>query len=328
MGNNQPTIIEAIDSHTGGEPTRLIVSGAPEPQGATMIERRDWLAREADWMRSASVCEPRGHDAMVGALLCEPVEPTCVAGIIFFNNVGYLNGCIHGTIGVAATLVHMGRIGPGLHRLDTPAGVVSVTVSDGGRVTVRNVRSYRHRENVSVEVPGYGSVVGDIAWGGNWFFLIQAPDDVEVSFGRIEELTQFTWAVRKALEAAGITGANGMEIDHVEVFGPPADAATADSRNFVLCPGKAYDRSPCGTGTSAKLACLRASGKLSPGQTWRQAGILDTVFEGSVEPAPEGGVIPTVRGSAHVTAEVKLIIDHNAPFAHGIQHGLCETNSN
>jgi 4-hydroxyproline epimerase len=318
MNPESPTRIKVIDSHTAGEPTRVVVAGASSPTGATMEEKRASFQRDMDWLRSASVCEPRGHDALVGALLCEPVNPGSVAGVIFFNNVGVLHGCLHGTMGVAVTLLHMGRIGPGEHRLDTSTGVVTFRVSPSGQVTVRNIRSYRWQSGVTVTVPGHGTVTGDIAWGGNWFFLTDVPAGLSLSLSSLEELTDHAWAVRQQLEANGVTGEDGGEIDHIELFGPPTDPARADSRNFVLCPGKAYDRSPCGTGTSAKLACLHAAGKLGTGQTWRQAGILDTVFEGSVEPAPEGGVFPTVTGSAFVTLEADLLIDPSTPFAFGI----------
>lgn len=314
--------IRFVDSHTAGEPTRLLVGGTPEPPGGTMAKKRVAFARELDWIRTASVCEPRGHEALVGALLCEPCAVDCAAGVIFFNNVGVLHGCLHGTMGVAATLLHLGRIQPGIHRIDTPTGVVTVTLAeDGATVTVGNVRSYRSASGVEVSVPGFGIVRGDIAWGGNWFFLTDAPSSLSVDIGRIELLTDFAWRTRLALTEAGVTGDDGGEIDHVEIFGPPSDPMFADSKNFVLCPGKAYDRSPCGTGTSAKLACLAASGKLVPGQTWRQAGILDSVFSGTVETAPTaegGGVFPRVTGSAYVTGSGELIVDPADPFAHGI----------
>ncbi len=309
--------IPVIDSHTAGEPTRVIVGGVREPEGESMLEKRASFARDLDWLRTASVCEPRGHEAMVGALLCAPVAADCVAGVIFFNNVGTLNGCLHGTMGLAVTLAHLGKIGPGSHRIDTVTGVVTITVGESGAVTVRNVPSYRYRDGVTVEVPGFGAVSGEIAWGGNWFFLTEAPAGVRVHLRDLEVLTEFSWSVKNALQAQGITGENGAVIDHVEVFGPPADPALADSKNFVMCPGKAYDRSPCGTGTSAKLACLHAAGKLAPGGRWRQSGILDSVFEGGVE-AVDKGVIPTVTGTAWITAEADLLIDPAAPFAFGI----------
>lgn len=313
--------LKVIDSHTGGEPTRVVVEGAPDLGGSTLslAQRREVLRRDHDWVRSAIANEPRAADFAVGALLCEPHEPDCVAGVIFFNNVGYLNMCIHGTIGLAVTLVHLGRIGVGEHRIDTPVGVVTAIVHDGHTVTVANVPSYRHAAEVKVEVPGHGAVTGDIAWGGNWFFLIDGFGPA-VRFGNIEALTGFTAAVREALATHGITGADGGEIDHIETFGPPLDPAAADSKNFVLCPGKAYDRSPCGTGTSAKLACLHARGRLAPGETWRQASILDTVFEGQVEeiPGQPGRVIPRVTGTAFVNGEVTVLFHANDPFAFGI----------
>jgi 4-hydroxyproline epimerase len=280
-----------------------------------MAERLERLRSEFDWLRSAAVNEPRGSDAIVGALLCESTDRECVADVIFFNNVGYLSMCGHGTIGLVVTLAYMGRIAPGTHRIETPAGVVTAHLSPRGEVTVKNVPSYRYRAGVTVNVPRYGVVTGDVAWGGNWFFLVQQHGR-ELSLSNLEELTEFTWAVRQALGAAGVTGMGGAEIDHVELFGP-ADRPDADSKNFVLCPGKAYDRSPCGTGTSAKAACLYADGKLAPGQRWRQESIVGSMFEVTV--AAEGDkVIPSITGTAFVTAEGDLILDERDPFRFGI----------
>ena len=310
--------LRVVDSHTGGEPTRVVIGGGPDFPGKTPQEIRERLERDSDWVRSACILEPRGHEAIVGAYLTEPTRVDCVAGVLFFNNVGYLNGCVHGTIGLAVTLAHLGRIGPGVHRIEAPTGVLSIEVTGSGQVTVQNVRSYRHKAAVPVEIPGFGVVHGDIAWGGNWFFLIEAGALIDVDFANLDALTQFTLSVREALETSGITGEDGGEIDHIEVFAPPAEPALADSKNFVLCPGGAYDRSPCGTGTSAKLACLHADGKLRPGETWRQAGILDTVFAGSIEEASEGGILPTIKGSAFITAESELLIDEADPFGVGI----------
>jgi len=308
--------IRVIDSHTAGEPTRVIVSGGPDLGCGTMEERLERLRREFDDVRSAVVNEPRGNDAMVGALLCEPGDPSCQAGVIFFNNVGYLNMCGHGTIGLMVTLAHLGRIQQGACRIDTVAGPVDARLNENGSVTVRNVPSYRCAARVPVEVAGIGTVTGDIAWGGNWFFLV-GDHGQALSLDRLEQLIDYTWRIRQALEAAGITGGDGREIDHIELFGPPT-VAGADSRNFVLCPGKAYDRSPCGTGTSAKLACLYADGKLRPGQTWRQEGIVGSVFEGTVS-VVDGKVIPEIAGFAYVNAEADLILDERDPFCHGIR---------
>ncbi|MBT9333257.1 4-hydroxyproline epimerase [Acidipila sp. 4G-K13] len=308
--------MEVVDSHTAGEPTRVVLGGGPDVGRGALRERLRRLAEQHDDFRSAVVNEPRGSDVIVGALLCEPFDPQCAAGVIFFNNVGYLGMCGHGTIGLMVTLAHLGRIAPGEHRIETPVGVVKATLHDGGRVTVENVASYRHRAGVVVDVPGYGAVKGDIAWGGNWFFLVEHPP-VTVSFAQVDALTEFSWMLRRALESNGITGAEGAVIDHIELFSP-SPAAGVDSRNFVLCPGKAYDRSPCGTGTSAKMACLHADGKLAPGAVWRQEGILGTVFEGTYA-LREGRVIPSVSGSAWVTAEARLILDPLDPFRTGIR---------
>jgi 4-hydroxyproline epimerase len=309
--------LHIIDSHTEGEPTRVVISGGPDLGDGPIAERARTLRDRHDWLRSAVCNEPRGYDAMVGALLCEPYEPDCCCGVIFFNNVSTIPMCIHGTLGLVVSLAHLGKITPGIHRIDTPVGVITAELRSDGSVEVVNVPSYRAAEAVDVEVPGWGTVTGDVAWGGNWFFLIddQGP---EVSFNNLDELTQFAWAVRQELEKAGITGDDGVEIDHIEVFGPPGNPVLADSRNFVLCPGKAYDRSPCGTGTSAKLACLHAAGKLKPGEAWRQAGILDTVFQASFDEMPDGRIIPRVSGRAWVNGQSIYHFNPADPFRHGI----------
>ncbi|MEJ6572052.1 MAG: proline racemase family protein [Akkermansiaceae bacterium] len=325
MSNSGHKHLHVIDSHTGGEPTRVVV-GLPDGivglDSGTLLERRELLAEKYDWIRSACINEPRGHDAMVGAILCKPVNPDCVTGVIFFNNVGYLNGCIHGTIGLTVTLAHMGEISVGKHRIETAVGEVVAELHEDGSVTVANVPSYRYQANVSVDVPSYGEVVGDIGWGGNWFFLVDVNDTdtdsaPEVIPENIAELTRFSAAISQALADQGITGADGAEIDHVEVFGLPTPGVS-DSRSFVLCPGLQYDRSPCGTGTSTKLACLFADGKLKEGDIWRQASILNTVFEGRVEAIDKNRVIPFVSGSAYVNGEATLIIQDTDPFKHGI----------
>ncbi len=309
--------LQVIDSHTEGEPTRVVVSGGPDLGNGTMAEKTRFLREEHDWLRSSVCNEPRGHEAMVGALLCEPHEPDCACGVIFFNNVSTLNMCIHGTIGLAVTLAHLGKIGLGGHRIDTPVGVVGVTLNDDGSVEVANVPSYRKAADVPVGVPGWGTVRGDIAWGGNWFYLIDGQGPA-VDIANLEALTNFTCLVREQLRQQGITGDHGMEIDHIEVFGPPNDPNLSDSRNFVLCPGKAYDRSPCGTGTSAKLACLHAAGKIKPGENWRQAGILDTIFLGSIEELTNGKIIPHITGRAWVNGESTYAFHPSDPFRHGI----------
>lgn len=312
--------IDIIDSHTGGEPTRLVVAGGPDLGGGTLAQRLDTFRAHFDDWRRAIVTEPRGSDVMVGALLCAPDDPGAAAGVIFFNNVGYLGMCGHGTIGLVASLAHAGRIAPGRHRIDTPVGPVDATLNANGSVSVRNVPAYRHRHAVSVNVPGHGTLRGDVAWGGNWFFLVsESEHGRELSPAHIGELTAFTGAIREALHAQGITGANGAYIDHIELFADSPHAGI-DSRNFVLCPGNAYDRSPCGTGTSAKLACLAADGLLAPGAVWRQESIIGSVFEGAY--AMDGDrLIPTITGYAHIMGEGRLVIDERDPFAWGIAAG-------
>ncbi|MBI3823472.1 MAG: 4-hydroxyproline epimerase [Planctomycetes bacterium] len=308
--------IQVVDSHTAGEPTRVVIAGGPDLGGGSLVQRRDRFRSEFDRFRSAVVNEPRGSDVMVGALLCPPVDPSCAAGVIFYNNVGYLGMCGHGMIGTAVTLGHLGRLEAGAHRIETPVGDVAVQFDGEQQVTVGNVPSYRHRKDVVVDVPGVGRMTGDIAWGGNWFFLVTTPDQ-SLDLANVEALTAFAWKIRQALAGQGVTGADGAEIDHVELFGPPRDPR-ASSRNFVLCPGKAYDRSPCGTGTSAKIACLIADGKLKPGEIWRQESIVDTCFDAWAT-LDGDRIVPHIRGTAHVTAEATLLLDDADPFQWGIR---------
>lgn len=309
--------MKLVDSHTGGEPTRIIVDGGPDLGTGPLSERAEKFRREHDAVRSSVCNEPRGHDAMVGGVLCEPHDRDCRFGVIFFNNVGTLPMCIHGTIGLVATLAHLGRIGPGEVGIDTPVGPVRASLDDSGKVTVVNVPSHRVAADLKLEVPGYGGVRGDVAWGGNWLFMVEEGGP-EVEKSNLPELTAFCTAVRRALHAAGITGDDGREVDHVEICGPPGDPAVADSRNFVFCPGGAYDRSPCGTGTSARIACLAADGRLAPGEVWRQAGILDSVFEGSYDWLDGERILPTIAGRAWITGESVYHFDESDPFRHGI----------
>lgn len=319
MATQQINRVRVIDSHTGGEPTRVVVSGGPDLGDGPLAERLARFKAEHDHFRSAVVNEPRGNDAVVGALLCAPEDPTCAAGVIFFNNVGYLGMCGHGTIGLMVTLAYLRRLEPGTHRIETPVGTVAATLDENNQVTVANVPSYRLAANVAVDVPGYGAVIGDIAWGGNWFYLVKSELGKEhaLTLDNLEALTDFTWRIRQALNEQGITGANGQEIDHIELFAP-SQLDGVDSKNFVLCPGKAYDRSPCGTGTSAKLACLYADGKLREGEVWRQESIVGSVFAGAVRVAGEQ-IYPTITGSAFVNADAELILDEHDPFCYGIR---------
>jgi 4-hydroxyproline epimerase len=306
--------ISIIDSHTGGEPTRLIIDGGPELGTGPLAERLARFRDNADHVRRAVVCEPRGSDVMVGALLCEPHAPDCVAGIIFFNNVGYLGMCGHGMMGVVASLAYLGRIAPGRHRIDTPVGVVEAELHADGSVSIDNVASYRSQRAVSVNVEGHGSVTGDVAWGGNWFFLV-GGHGLDLLADNVDALTGYCVAVREGLEAAGVTGEGGAQIDHIELYAPSRSGA--DCQNFVLCPGKAYDRSPCGTGTSAKLACLAADGELDEGELWRQESVIGSVFEASYRRDADA-IRPRIRGTAWVNAQATLIFNDADPFVWGI----------
>ena len=291
------------------------MSGGPAPPPGPVSERLEWFRRNCDSLRRALVNEPRGSEVVVGAVLFEPQDQNCDAAVIYFNNVGYLGMCVHGTIGLMVTLRYLGKIEPGEHRIETPVGIVTATLHDSTEVTVTNVSCYRLASNVPVEVPGHGKIHGDIAWGGNWFFLVH-DNPMELSLSKIDQLTDFAWAIRLALKQHGITGASGKEIDHIELYGP-SNIPGVHSKNFVLCPGKAYDRSPCGTGTSAKLACLYADGKLKPGEVWRQESIVGSVFEGMVR-ADNGRVWPSIKGSAFITSDANVIVDPRDPFRFGI----------
>ena len=307
--------IPYIDSHTGGEPTRVILAGGPELGVGPISERARLFRSRHDGFRAGVVEEPRGSDVFVGALLCDPVDPSHSAGVIFFNNVDTLGMCGHGTIGLVASLHHLGRIDPGPHRIETPVGVVTAELHRDGRVSVVNVPSWRHRSQVTVDVDEVGPVTGDVAWGGNWFFIAPSPSSAPLETAQVETLLGLTSRIRAALERDGITGAEGALIDHVEIYGP---SSIADARNFVLCPGLEWDRSPCGTGTSAKLACLAADGELDPGQTWRQESIVGSVFEASYRARPDGRIEPTITGTAYVMARGELLFDDEDPFREGL----------
>jgi 4-hydroxyproline epimerase len=313
-----PESIEVVDSHTEGEPTRVVVAGWPELEAATMEGRRAELASRFEPLWRAVVLEPRGHDAIVGALLTPPVTHGAVAGVVFFDNVGPLWMCGHGTIGVVRTLEHLGRIAPGRVRLDTPVGPVAAELAVDGLVTIENVPARCFARDVAVEVPGVGRVVGDVAYGGNWFFL--ADDGGErVSGDNLERLRTVTLAIQHALAAQGITGEAGAVVDHVILYGPPG-RADADSRNYVLCPGGAYDRSPCGTGTSARMASLHARGRLPAGKRYRQESITGSLFTGWLE-EKGGELLPRIQGRAFVTGKATLYFDPRDPFRHGLAPG-------
>jgi 4-hydroxyproline epimerase len=306
--------IDIIDSHTGGEPTRVVIAGGPDLGGGSVADRLKVFRGQHDPFRSAIVNEPRGSDVIVGALLVEPEDKTCAAGVIFFNNVGYLGMCGHGTIGLMVTLAHLGRIKPGDHKIETPVGVVTATLHSDGEVSVANVPSWRIEKGFTVDVPGVGPICGDVAWGGNWFYLVE-QHGLELVPANVEALTDFCWRLRKAVNAGGFP-----EVDHIELFGRSTHAGV-NSKNFVLCPGKAYDRSPCGTGTSAKLACLAADGKLAEGAEWIQESIIGSTLKGKFRwlDHAAGKVVPVITGRAFVNAIATLLLDENDPFCWGIR---------
>ena len=309
--------MRVVDSHTEGEPTRVVIAGWPELTATTMEGRRDELRREHDHLRRAVVCEPRGHAAIVGALLTPPVSPGAAAGIVFFNNGTYLGMCGHGLIGVVRTLQYLGKLKPGVATFDTPVGLVKTELADDGCVTIENVASRCHKLDVSVNVPGIGKVTGDVAWGGNWFFITE-QNLGDISLANAAALTRVTQQIQDALDREGISKIDDYAIDHIELTGP-AQRLDADARNFVLCSGGEYDRSPCGTGTSAKMAVLHARGKLKVGEDWRQESVTGSLFTGWLTQGKSGELIPHIRGTAFVTAESTLRFDAEDPFRLGLE---------
>ena len=306
--------VPVIDSHTGGEPTRVVLGGGPNLGGGSVADQFTVFRERHDDFRRAVVNEPRGSDVLVGALLVPPNDPSCVTGVIYFDNVTFLGMCGHGTIGLAVTLAHLGRIQPGEHRIETPVGVVKAVLHGDGSVSVENIPAHRKAKAATVEVPGFGKITGDVAWGGNWFFFVE-QHRLPLELANVEQLTAFSWAVRQAVNAQGFP-----EVDHIVLLGPPR-SLQAHAQNFVLCPGKAYDRSPCGTGTSARLACLAADGRLAEGAELVIESIVGSRFRGTFRwlEKERGIIVPTITGTAHVTAEATLLLDERDPFCWGIR---------
>jgi 4-hydroxyproline epimerase len=297
--------VSVIDSHTGGEPTRTVIDGGPD-LGGSVAEKLAAFRTQHDDFRRAVITEPRGSDVLVGALLVEPADASCAAGVIFFDNACCIGMCGHGTIGVVTTLAHLGRIGPGEHRFETAVGIVTATLHADGSVSLVNVPSFRKTGGVAIEVPEAGRVTGDVAFGGNWFFLIE-DHSRRLDRANADALTDFAWRARLAVNAQGFP-----EVDHVIL----CDSA----RNFVLCPGKAYDRSPCGTGTSARIACLAADGRLAEGEVFVQESIIGSRFSARYRwlDRAAGIIEPTITGTAYITAETALVFDEHDPYCSGI----------
>lgn len=310
-GVSETSRIHLVDSHTAGEPTRVVLSGGPDLGNGTLAARRENFRTHFDHLRTAIVHEPRGSEVAVGALLVEPEDKQCVAGVIFFNDFGYLGMCGHGAIGVIETLRFLGKLQVGVHRLETPVGIVTATLDHEGGVSIENVASWRAKKDVAIDVPELGSFRGDVAWGGNWFFLC-ADHDQEIVFSKVADLTTFARRMREAVNAQGFP-----EVDHVELV---SGRGARRAKNFVLCPGGAYDRSPCGTGTSAKLACLAADGALAEGEEWVQESIIGSRFAARFRwlDRSAGKVAPTITGRAFITAETTLVLDPADPFRWGI----------
>ena len=305
--------LQFIDSHTGGEPTRVLLEGIPRPSEAGIMEWHRVTSKDYGWLLAAAVNEPLGSDILVGAAYWPSIDKATAGDVMFFNNVGMLGMCGHGTIGLVVSLAHIGVLEPGHHVLQTPVGEVRALLRSDGKVRVENVPAYRYRKDVAIEVPGYGNFTGDVAWGGNWFYIVEHEQD-RIDLANRDFLTELCWAIRGELRACGITGRDGAEIDHIELASTRDAAPGNNSRNFVLCPGKVYDRSPCGTGTSARMACLAADGAFAPGDVWRQESITGSVFEGSYESGgiDEEGIAwikPLITGSAQVTAIGSLLVD-------------------
>jgi len=318
---DEPRSVRVIDSHTEGEPTRVVleVAGEADWSARTVADHLAAWRRDADsssgepaappaWLLSL-VAEPRAAPATVAAIPCRPSDPSFAAGVIFLNSAGPLGMCGHGTIGLVRTLRALGRLGDGEHRFETPVGPVTARIRADGAIEVDNVASYRYRSGVEVRVDGQ-PVRGDVAWGGNWFFMVEG--DLELDLARLEQQLLFAEELRDTLERDGVRGEGGAPIDHVALFGQPVDP-DADSRNFVLCPNGTYDRSPCGTGTSAKLACLAAEGRLAPGEIWRQESVIGSRFEAWYRPGPDGRVWPTVAGRAWLVARSEILLDPTDP---------------
>ena len=299
---NSTLTISVVDSHTGGEPTRVVLDGFPALRGSTLLERRADVAGRLRRLATAIVDEPRGNEPMVAALLTPAVDERCVTGVIFFDRNLVLGMCGHGMIGLIETLHRLGRIGPGEHLVETPAGTVPVVLAADGLVTFDNVASRLVEGHVEVDVPSLGRVTGAIAYGGNVFFLVATPT-VDLDQPRAE-LLRIAAAVLHSVHAAGF-----VDVDHVELYGP-ATSPAANARNFVLCPSGTYDRSPCGTGTSAKVAALAAAGALDEGATWVQESITGSTFSVRYRwvDRATGSIVPTVSGSATVTGRAELFV--------------------
>jgi 4-hydroxyproline epimerase len=323
MSPQAPRHVRVIDSHTIGEPTRLVLDDAflhgLDLGTGSVRSRRDVFRSRYDHLRRALVADPRGVEAMVGVILVPPSDPTCDFGALYCNRVGYLDMCGHATIGLAVSLGHIGRIKPGAFRLETPAGIVGVEWHGGSEASIQSVSPRRIHRMLSIACRDGTTVNGDVATSGLWFFICR-DHGIPVVPDAIPRLLEKAWMIRRSLEAAGITGDAGEPIDHIVLMGQALDPANS-ARNFVLCPDGAFDRSPCGTATSALVGCLYEDGHLDEGAAWRQESILGGLYESSIR--RQGGVlIPTVRGRAWITAEATLHFAEDDPYRTGLPHTI------
>ena len=328
-----PHEFDTIESHTAGNPTRTIVRGAPELRGATMLERLDDLRARFPWIRTALCFEPRGHSVMSGCVLQEPCDPTADVGVVFIETSGYPPMCGHDTIGLVTVLIETGRFpaeGPLVPCvLDTPAGIVRTEATvEGGRVTdvaFLSTPSFLLHRDVAVELDGLAPFQVDVAWGGNFYAIVEAADvGVDVRDPRVAGRIALAERIREHLNARlevvhpVLEGVRG--ISHVQFNGPPT-TAEAHTRSSVIMPPGGADRSPCGTGTSARTAALVARGRLALGETLVHESITGGLFRSTPVEALEVGGIPAVRnrisGRAFITGRSTFIIDPTDPLAAG-----------
>ncbi|AZO36151.1 4-hydroxyproline epimerase [Mesorhizobium sp. M2A.F.Ca.ET.037.01.1.1] len=321
-----------IDGHTCGNPVRLVAGGGPLLQGSTMMERRAHFLAEYDWIRTGLMFEPRGHDVMSGSILYPPTRDDCDIAILFIETSGCLPMCGHGTIGTVTMAIEHGLVKPktpGVLRLDTPAGLVIAEYKQVGEyveeVRITNVPSFLYAEGLTVECPVLGEISVDVAYGGNFYAIVEPQKNYrDMADYTAGDLIAWSPVVRQRLnekysfvhpENPGIN-----RLSHMLWTGKPRNAE-ADARNAVFYGDKAIDRSPCGTGTSARMAQLHAKGKLKEGDSFVHESIIGSLFRGRVEKevsvAGKPAIIPSIGGWARMTGLNTIFIDDRDPFAHG-----------
>jgi len=334
-GEFRPNTFFCIDGHTCGNPVRLVAAGGPPLDGATMSARRqDFLARY-DWIRTGLMFEPRGHDVMSGAILYPPTRPDCDVAVLYIETSGCLPMCGHGTIGTVTFALERGLVQPreaGVLRLDTPAGPVAAQFRMAGShveaVRITNVGAYLAAAGVAVECPELGRLTVDIAYGGNFYAIVEAQanyrDLAELSAGDLLRLSPvLRQRVNEAIELVHPEDETIRGVSHVMWTGRPSEGSGAQARNAVFYGDKAIDRSPCGTGTSARMAQLAARGELKVGDAFVHESIIGSLFNGRVEAETRVGnheaIVPSIEGWARITGFNTIFIDDRDPYAHGFQ---------